>query len=88
MNELCIGADRNDFGTGFFEGCILLCQSSKFRCSDKGKIGRIEKEDGPLFGSFLRGKADLAEISFGRFECIELEIGNGLADTETAAVIV
>jgi hypothetical protein len=87
VNELGIGADGNDFCTGFFEGCVLLCQSSKFRCSDKGEIGRIEEEYGPLFGGFLGGQTDFAKISFGRFECLELEIGDGLADTEAAAII-
>jgi hypothetical protein len=88
VNELGIGAYRNDFGTGFFEGCVLLCQSSKFSCSDKGKIRGIEEEDGPQLGSFLGGQADLAEISFGRFECFEFEIRDGLANPEAAAIII
>jgi len=88
VNELGIGADRNDFSTGLFEGCVLLCQSSKFRRSDKGKIRGIEEENGPLFGGFLGGQTDLAEISFGRIECFEFEIGNGLAKPEAAAIII
>jgi hypothetical protein len=87
MNELGVGADRNDFGTGLFEGCVLLCQSSKFRCSDKGEICGIEEENGPLFGGLLGGQTDFAEISFGRIECFELEIRNGLAKPEAAAII-
>ncbi len=87
MNKLGIGADCNNFSACLFEGSILLCQSSKFCCSDKGKIRGIKEEDGPLFCGFLASQADFAEISFRRVKCFELEIGNGLANLEAAAIV-
>jgi hypothetical protein len=74
VSELGIRADGNDFGACFFEGFMLLCQSSEFSCSDKSKIGGVEEKDCPFSGGLLRGQRDFAEIAFRGIEGFELEI--------------
>src|SRR3990172_9704468 len=64
VDKLGIGADRYHLGSHLFEPVVLLCQSSKFGCSDKCKVRRIEKEESPLLVCHLGLKADLAEIPF------------------------
>ena len=43
VDELGIGADSDHFSVQFPEFFILLCQSSEFGGSNKGKIGGVEK---------------------------------------------
>jgi hypothetical protein len=64
VNELRVAAYSNDLGSEFPEVFIPLCQSSKFRSSDKGEISRIEEEDCPLPVVFQCGKAYLSEVPF------------------------
>ncbi len=86
MHEFGVGADRNYFSSCFFEGFILLCQSSKFGGSDEGKIGGIKEKDGPLLCRLLRGQRYLGEIAFGRIEGFKFEIWYGLAYSEGTTV--
>jgi hypothetical protein len=86
VDEFGIGAYGNYLSAGFFEFFILLCQSSKFRCSHKGKVGRVEEQNCPLFCRFLCGEADLAEIALGGLVGFKLEIRHLLADPNTAAI--
>jgi hypothetical protein len=86
VDEFGIGAYGNYLSAGFFECFILLCQSSKFRCSHKGKVGRVEEQNGPLFCRFLCGEADLAEIALCGLVGFKLEIRHLLADPDTAAI--
>jgi hypothetical protein len=86
MHEFGIGADRDDFGSDFFESFILLRQSSKFRGSDEGEVGRIEEQNGPLFSGFLRGERELVEISLGRIEGFEFEVRHCLTDSYAATL--
>ncbi len=64
MDELGVGADRDDLGIQFFEFIILLRQSSELGRSHEREIGGVKEEDGPSFGCFSVGKADLVEIAF------------------------
>jgi hypothetical protein len=86
VNEFRIAAYGYDFGPQFFELSVLLCQSSKFRCSDEGEVGRIEEQDGPFPRRFLCSKVEFAKIAFGWFKCFEFKIRNALANLQTAAI--
>jgi hypothetical protein len=80
VDELGIGAYGYDLGAGFPEGFVLLCQSRKFSGSDEGEIGRVEEEDGPFFGGFLRRQRNFAEISLDGIEGLEFEVRYGVSD--------
>jgi hypothetical protein len=86
MDEFGVRTHRNDLGAGLLESIILLCQSSKFRGSDEGKVGGVKEENGPLFRGLLRSEAYFAEIPLCRFESFELEVGYGLTDPDAAAM--
>jgi hypothetical protein len=86
VDKFGIRAYGNNFGAGFFEIFILLCQSSKFRRSNKGKIGGVEEKDGPLFCRFLSSEAVLAEIAFYGIVSFNLEIRHVLANSNTTAI--
>jgi hypothetical protein len=84
--EFGISAYGNDLGARFLECLILLCQSSEFGCSDKGKVRWIEEQNCPLLRRFLRGEADLAKITPGRLIGFQLEFRGRLSDPDTAAI--
>jgi len=86
VHELGVPAYGNDLGAEFFEFRILLRQSSKFRCSDKGEIGRVKEKDRPFLCSLQAREADLAEIRFCRLKGFEFEIGNIFSNLDTAAM--
>jgi hypothetical protein len=48
MDKFCIRAYSNQLSIILFDVLILTYQISKLRCSDKCKIGWVEKEDSPL----------------------------------------
>ncbi len=58
MDEFGICADSYQFCTKGLKILMLLCQSSKFGCSDKGEIGRIEEQHCPLLICLQFSKAD------------------------------
>jgi hypothetical protein len=86
VDKFGVGAYGNDFCTQLFKLLILLRQSSKLGCSDKGKVGRVKKENRPFLGGFQPGKTDFREISLGGIKCIKFEIGNALTNPDTAAI--
>ncbi len=86
VDEFCVRADCDDLSSRFFEFLVLLCQSSKFRCSHKGEVRGIKEQNSPLLSCFLSGKREFSEITLGLLKSFELEIGNALANTETTAV--
>jgi hypothetical protein len=63
--EFGVCAHRNNFGARLLEFIILLRQSSKFRGSDEGKVGRVEEKDRPFFCRHLGREAYFAEIAPG-----------------------
>ena len=84
--EFGVGAHRNDFSAGLLEFIILLRQSSKFRRSDKGKVGRVEEKDSPFFCSHLGREAYFSKITPGWFVGLDLKVMDGLSNTDTAAI--
>jgi hypothetical protein len=86
MHELGVSAHGNYLGAELLEFCILLCQSSEFRCSDKGEVGGVEEKDGPFFCGLQVRKTDFAEIRFCRFKGFEFEIGNFLSNLDATAL--
>jgi hypothetical protein len=75
VDILGISAYGYDLGACFFEGFILLCQSSKFGGSNEGEIGGIEEEDGPFLCGFLPCQGDLAEIALTGSKVSSLKSG-------------
>ena len=81
VDEFCVAAYGYDFSAQFLKLSVLLRQSSEFRCSDEGEVGRIEEQNSPFLRRLLGGKVEFAEIAFCGFECFELEIRNALTDS-------
>jgi len=50
VNELGVGAHRDEFRAHLGEPVLLLCQSSEFRSSDEGEVGRVEEQNRPFTG--------------------------------------
>jgi len=63
MDELCVRAHRDDLCPYRLEILMLLCQSGKFGCSDKGKVSRIEEKHGPFLVRPQFCQADLSKIA-------------------------
>jgi hypothetical protein len=86
VHEFRVRAYRDDFCARLYKFLILLRQSSKFRGSDEGEVRGIEEKDGPFFCRFLRGKADLAEISLRGFVGLQFEVRDRLAYLNAATL--
>jgi len=84
--EFGVRAHRDDFGARLLEFIILLRQSSKFRGSDEGKVGRVEEKDSPFLRSHLGREACFSEIAPGGFVGLNLKVRDGLSNTDTAAM--
>jgi len=82
VDELRVGTHRNELSPKRREIPLLLCQSSKLGCSDKGKISRIKEEHGPLLARLYFCQADLAEIALRRIIRLDPEIRYRVADLD------
>ena len=61
MHKLCIGAHGYNLATHALEAVVLLCQSSKLGCSDKGEVCGVKEQDAPLTVFFLVGELEAAK---------------------------
>jgi hypothetical protein len=87
MDELRIGAYGDDLGACFFEGFVLLCQSSEFSGSNEGEVSGIEEEHRPFFCGFLACEGNFAEIALYGVEGFQFEVRDVLSDAKGATLI-
>lgn len=80
MNKFCVGAHRNQLGSGTLDILVLINQISKLGSSDKGEIRRIEEKDRPFPGFLQCFELYLSEVPFCRFIGIDGKIRNRLTN--------
>ena len=82
VDELGVGAHRDDVAPHLHEPVVLLCQSSELGRSNEGEVGRVEEEDRPALAGDLVGERELPEVVLHGVVGGELEVGDLLPQLE------